>query len=576
MTDRLTTADPFNGVSKMAALLRGREWAGSALGDPDEWPTTLCAIVSLMLDSRFPMFVAWGSDLSMIYNDAYAEILGDKHPAAVGAKFEDVWSEIWSDISPLVERALLGEATWLENLPLRMNRKGYLEDTWFTFSYSPACDDRGDVVGMFCACTETTGRIKAEKDLRELNQSLELRVLERSGQLMKAEETLRQSQKLEAIGQLTGGVAHDFNNLLTVIRGSVDLLRRDNLTEEKRRTYIDAIGTTADRATNLTRQLLAFARRQALTPELIDTGVSLTELATMIGTLTGSRITLHTQVPDYPCYTMADRALLDTAIVNMAINARDAMEGAGTLTIATGPVSGIPGVRGHSPVAGDYIAVTVADTGSGIAEDDLIRIFEPFFTTKPVGQGTGLGLSQVFGFAKQSGGDIRVDSEVGRGTTFTLYLPRIYPNPNELLSDDALPERVDGDGICVLVVEDNEPVGAFATQALKELGYDSILAPNAEQALAELAKDCSRFHLVFSDVVMPGMSGLELGAEIRKLYPSVPVILTSGYSHVLAQNGTYGFELLHKPYSVEQLSRVLRKALHWKIQQSGDEGVARD
>lgn len=301
-----------------------------------------------------------------------------------------------------------------------MNRRGYAEDTWFTFSYSPTRDDAGDIVGMFCACTETTGWIHAESELRKLNQSLELRVIERSAQLMKAEETLRQSQKLEAIGQLTGGVAHDFNNLLTVIRGSVDLLRRGNLSEEKRQTYIDAIGSTADRAADLTRQLLAFARRQALTPELIDTGASLTELATMIGTLTGSRITLNTQVPDYSCYIMADRAQLDTAIVNMAINARDAMGGAGTLTIATGPVSGIPKVRAHPPVPGDFIAVTVADTGSGIAEEDFISIFEPFFTTKAVGQGTGLGLSQVFGFAKQSGGDVRIDSEVGKGTTFTL------------------------------------------------------------------------------------------------------------------------------------------------------------
>lgn len=242
-------------------------------------------------------------------------------------------------------------------------------------------------------------------------------------------------------------MAHDFNNLLTVIRGSVDLLRRDNLSEEKRRTYIDAIGSTADRASDLTKQLLAFARRQALTPELIDTGASLMGLATMIETLTGSRITLQTQVPDYPCYIMADRAQLDTAIVNMAVNARDAMGGAGALTIATGPVSGIPKVRAHPPVTGDYVAVTVTDTGSGIAEGDLISIFEPFFTTKAVGQGTGLGLSQVFGFAKQSGGDVRVDSKVGKGTTFTLYLPRCYPNPDELLVDDAPAELVDGEGL---------------------------------------------------------------------------------------------------------------------------------
>lgn len=186
MSERRTLPDPFTGVSKMTTMLSARDWAGSPLGSPDEWPASLCAIVSLMLNSRFPMFVAWGDDLSMLYNDAYAEILGDKHPSAIGEKFETVWPEIWSDISPLVERALEGEATWLENLPLRMNRRGYAEDTWFTFSYSPTRDDAGDIVGMFCACTETTGRIKAESELRDLNQSLELRVIERSAQLMKA------------------------------------------------------------------------------------------------------------------------------------------------------------------------------------------------------------------------------------------------------------------------------------------------------------------------------------------------------------------------------------------------------
>ncbi len=382
--------------------------------------------------------------------------------------------------------------------------------------------------------------------------------------LAAAEDALRQSQKLEAIGQLTGGVAHDFNNLLTVIRGSVDLLRRDNLSDEKRTRYIDAIGDTADRAAKLTGQLLAFARRQSLSQDLFDAGSSLTEVAGMLRTMTGSRVTLDLQVPDEPYFILADRSQFDTAVVNMGINARDAMDGEGRLTISTGPVSGIPAIRGHAAVPGEFVAVTIADTGSGIPSDQIDRIFEPFFTTKGVGQGTGLGLSQVIGFAKQSGGDIRVDSEPGRGTTFTLYLPRARPDAEAEPLDEREPERVDGDGVCVLVVEDNEQVGRFATAALKELGYDCILATDAEAALAALAAGCDRFHVVFSDVVMPGMSGVDLGEEVRRLHPDVPVILTSGYSHVLAQNGRHGFELLHKPYSVEQLSRVLRKAIAWQ------------
>jgi CheY-like chemotaxis protein len=374
---------------------------------------------------------------------------------------------------------------------------------------------------------------------------------------------LRQAQKMEAIGQLTGGVAHDFNNLLTVIRGSVDLLRRPDLSEERRIRYVDAIGSTADRAAKLTGQLLAFARRQALTPELFDVGHSLSEVTGIVRTLIGSRVRLDFVAPSEPTFILADRGQFDTAVVNMAINARDAMNGEGALTIATGAVAGIPAIRGHAPVEGDFIAVTVTDSGAGIAEADVDRIFEPFFTTKAVGEGTGLGLSQVIGFAKQSCGDIRVESTPGRGTTFTLYLPRAYPQSDR--TEDFVPDatRVDGAGVRVLVVEDNDQVGTFATQALRELGYESVLASDGTRALAELSAGADRFQIVFTDVVMPGMSGVELAGEVRRLYPALPVVLTSGYSHVLAQNGTHGFELLHKPYSVEQLSRILLKALGW-------------
>ena len=381
--------------------------------------------------------------------------------------------------------------------------------------------------------------------------------------LAETEDVLRQAQKMDAIGQLTGGVAHDFNNLLTVIRGSVDLLRRDNLAESKRARYIDAIGETADRAAKLTAQLLAFARRQALTSEVFNAGVSLEEVAFMVRTMTGSRIVLDIKVPETPFFIDADRSQFDTAIVNMGINARDAMGGEGRLTIATGPVSGIPALRGHPAKVGDFVAFTIADTGSGIPPDVVDRIFEPFFTTKNVGEGTGLGLSQVIGFAKQSGGDIRVDSVPGKGTTFTLYLPRAYPDGSETV-DVPVDDQTMGDGVCVLVVEDNAQVGEFATAALKEMGYETVLATDGHEALGLLGKDPERFHIVFSDVVMPGMDGIALGGEVRRLYPSLPIVLTSGYSHVLAQNGQHGFELLHKPYSVEQLSRVLKKATGWR------------
>lgn len=376
------------------------------------------------------------------------------------------------------------------------------------------------------------------------------------------QETLRQSQKLEAIGQLTGGVAHDFNNLLTVIRGSVELLRRPNLSEDKRSKYIDAIGDTAERAARLTGQLLAFARRQTLVPEVFDCSASLLEAASMIQTLAGPRIEVNTRVPDEPCLVRADRNQFDTALVNMGINARDAMHGEGKLTISVAGVSEIPQVRGHAPVLGDFVAISIADSGEGVAPENQVRIFEPFFTTKEQGKGTGLGLSQVIGFAKQSGGDVHVDSVIGVGTTFTLYMPRMRGQAQSTKETTKGLATMTGEGICVLVVEDNERVGEFATQALQELGFDSILVPDAVSALSKLSETPEKFHIVFSDVVMPGISGIDMAKEIRNRYPNLPVILTSGYSHVLAQTGTHGFELLHKPYSVEQLSQILHKTLN--------------
>ena len=377
--------------------------------------------------------------------------------------------------------------------------------------------------------------------------------------LLAAEERMRQSQKVEAVGQLTGGVAHDFNNLLTVIRGSVDLLRRPGLSDEKRARYINAIAETADRATKLTSQLLAFARRQALKPEIFDAGESVRAVKDMVGTLAGSRIRIGTQLAEQACFINADRSQFDTAIVNMAVNARDAMNGEGALTITVDHATGMPAVRAHPAVPGEFVTIAITDTGTGIAEDQIDRIFEPFFTTKGVGQGTGLGLSQVFGFAKQSGGDIVVESTSGQGATFTLYLPRAVMADRSEPAEEPGGAQSIGEGACILVVEDNAEVGTFATQALSELGYHTVLAIDGPSALVELGNDGDRFDAVFSDVVMPGMSGIELGQEIRRTYPRLPMILTSGYSTVLAKDGTHGFDLLQKPYSIDELSRALRR-----------------
>ncbi|MFC7738624.1 PAS domain S-box protein [Roseomonas sp. GCM10028921] len=424
---------------------------------------------------------------------------------------------------------------------------------WLRCEGVPRTDDAGTFLGYTgCNVDITEARLASEE--------LERLVAERTAELMAAEETLRQSQKLEAVGQLTGGVAHDFNNLLTIIRSSADLLGRPNLPEERRRRYVEAISDTANRAAKLTGQLLAFARRQPLKPEAFAVGERLQAVSDLIRPLVGARITIETPIDCEGGTVQADPNQFETALVNLAVNARDAMDGEGRLTLRTWLATEVPPSRGHGGTRGEFVAVSVSDTGEGIRPELMGRIFEPFFTTKEVGKGTGLGLSQVYGFAKQSGGELHVESEVGRGTTFTLYLPRAQARPASLPTasgpEAELPEQGRKN---VLLVEDNTQVGEFARQLLEDLGYTTTWASSAHAALRILEEGADRFDTVFSDVVMPGMSGVELGQEIRRRWPDLRLVLTSGYSNVLAKGGARGFDLLHKPYSVEGLSRALQR-----------------
>jgi len=373
---------------------------------------------------------------------------------------------------------------------------------------------------------------------------------------------LRQSQKMEAVGQLTGGVAHDFNNLLTIIRSATDFLRRRELPEERRRRYVDAISETVERASKLTAQLLAFARRQPLKPQVFNVGTQVENVAQLVRPLVGAGIQIEIEIGDADAYTIADLGQFETALFNLASNARDAMSGEGRLRIAVHKVAAIPALRAQPARAGDFIAVSLTDTGSGIAPQNIHAIFEPFFTTKEVGKGTGLGLSQAFGFAKQSGGDIAVASTLGLGATFTIYLPQATA-PTDAAEGAAIRSEpaTTGRGYRVLLVEDNDEVGAFSTELLEDLGYNVRRVADAAAALAILDRDEFAVDLVFSDVIMPGMNGVELAGLIRERYPGLPVVLTSGYSNVLAENTHHGFDLIQKPYSVELLSRILRKAI---------------
>ncbi|RXH08111.1 hybrid sensor histidine kinase/response regulator [Bradyrhizobium guangzhouense] len=459
----------------------------------------------------------------------------------IGKPFWDTpWFTGTENMSATVREAfdavLKGEAVRME-MRLRLP----IGERDFEFGMRPVLDRHGNITGAVPEAVDITERRRGE-------------------------EALRQSQKMEAIGQLTGGVAHDFNNLLTIIRSATDFLRRRELPEERRRRYVDAISDTVERASKLTAQLLAFARRQPLKPQIFNVGSQVEGVAQLVRPLVGGRIEIAVEIDDADCFTVADIAQFETALINLAINARDAMDGEGRLTISVRKVQGIPNLRAQSARGGDYVAISVADTGSGIAPENIDAIFEPFFTTKEVGKGTGLGLSQAFGFAKQSEGDIAVTSAPGQGATFTIYLPQVQsPSAEKEAASLTSEGATTGRGYRVLVVEDNDDVGQFSTELLEDLGYITRRVANANAALAILGENEFAVDLVFSDVIMPGMNGVELAGIIRERYPGLPVVLTSGYSNVLAESAHRGFELIQKPYSVESLSRILRKAITEKL-----------
>ncbi|HEX8308334.1 MAG TPA: PAS domain S-box protein [Allosphingosinicella sp.] len=394
----------------------------------------------------------------------------------------------------------------------------------------PIHDESGTLLGFAKITRDITERRRASEELEE------------------ARAALFQSQKLQALGELTGGVAHDFNNLMTVIRGSAELLTRPGLTEEKRARYLKAILDTADRAATLTSHLLAFGRRQSLKPEVADLNLRLDAFAEVVGRTLGGQFEVRLDLaPSLPPVEV-DLAQLETALLNAAFNARDAMPEGGTLCLATRHLSG----EGRGEVM-----VEIADTGSGMSPEVLDRAFEPFFTTKPVGEGTGLGLSQIHGFAAQAGGRAEIRSAPGEGTSVRIILPAtdkaFGPRAESALVDK--PPR----GLSVLLVEDNDHVREFACHLLDELGYRVVTASSGEEALERLESE--PVDILFSDVVMPGLSGIELSRLARKRHPSLPILLASGYSEEIVGAAGADFEIVRKPYDLNGIEAALARAL---------------
>ena len=591
----------LGGGGRMGERIRAFDWTATPLGPPEAWPMSLRTLMGVMLAADQPMFVAWGPERILIYNDAYVPLLSVKHPNALGRPFSRVWPEAWGDLSPLVERVWAGEPIHMDDITLHLDRGEGLKEAHFAFSYTPVRERDETIVGLFCPCSETTDQVfaerrierdrvrqrlllqqmpgfvgvlagpehcyeyvndaylaisghrdflgrsvrevfpelegqgfyelldtvyatgephlasampihltgeekpryisfvyqpirddagavtgifvggydvteqvRAEGALRHLNKGLEARVAERTAALMRAEEALRQAQKMEAVGQLTGGLAHDFNNLLAGISGSLELIRiraAQGRIEDVERYLVAAEGA-ARRAAALTQRLLAFSRRQTLDPKPTDINKLVFGIEELVRRTVGPDIAVEVVGAGGLWPTLIDAPQLDNAILNLCINARDAMPEGGKLTIETANKwldERAAAERDLPP--GQYVSLCITDTGTGMTPEVVARAFDPFFTTKPIGSGTGLGLSMIYGFVRQSGGQVRIYTELGQGTTMCLYLPR---HLGEADGDDVLhatpDEQTAAAGETVLIVDDEPTIRLLVKDILGEAG----------------------------------------------------------------------------------------------------------
>ncbi|PWY48829.1 PAS domain-containing sensor histidine kinase [Pseudomonas sp. RW409] len=686
---------------EMAARIQAFDWSVTELGALDRWSSSLCSAVQLLLASPVPLVMLWGRSGYMIYNDAYAEFAGGRHPYLLGCQVEQGWPEVADFNRHVLDTCLAGGTLSYRNKELVLLRNGQPEHVWMDLYYSPVAGDDQAPAGVMAIVVETTAhvlseqrrqevenayraenervqlalnagallgsfvwdikadrlsgderfartfsypleqplddlsmavadsrvhpedlaRIKeqlaysvqkgvpynaeyrirradgsylwvmgcgrcefddagqalrfpgvlidiherkmAEESLLQLTRNLEQRVAEEVNARVSAEEQLRQSQKLEAIGGMTGGVAHDFNNLLQVIAGNLHLLARhepDNANVQRR---VGAAITAVERGAKLSAQLLAFARRQPLSPEVYNPCRIPDSLSELLQRALGETIDIDVQLPAQPWCIKVDRGQLENALLNLAINARDAMKGEGTIGIrGENVVLDCGFCAGKGITAGDYLCLSVADTGDGMPPEVLKQAFEPFFTTKRDGLGTGLGLSMVFGFVKQSGGHIEMLSTPGQGTTVRMYFVRSTEQ-----EPGAAPRR--GQRPChgqetILVVEDNEDVRAAAVELLEHAGYKVLVAANGDAAM-QLLLNGAHVELIFTDVVMPGLiKSTDLALWAKTQSPAVAVLFTSGHTRdIISCNHQLSPDthLLSKPYSPDALTAMVRSVL---------------
>jgi signal transduction histidine kinase len=425
--------------------------------------------------------------------------------------------------------------------------------------------------------TNLRGR-QRQYECRRLNEELEFHVHERTAELAAAnrqllaqieerervESTLRQMQRLEAVGQLTSGVAHDFNNLLTVVLGNIGFLEKGLSSAGVDGRLAQRLGymrAAAERGAKLTDQLLSFSRRQRLEPKLLDLNETVASMHDLLQSTMGGSIRIETKLHRGLWPAMVDPTQLELAMLNLAINARDAMQVGGRLAVHTENVTLGPPLYPEDPPAGDYVAICVADTGTGMTEEVRAKVFEPFFTTKEIGKGSGLGLSQVLGFAKQSGGGVRIESRVGEGTSIHIYLPRTKAKAEERSpSAPAIAAHKDAPDARILLVDDDHAVREVTSTTLRDLGYSVVEAGSGGAALDILAREPT-IDLLIIDFAMPGMSGAEVARQARAKRPTLPILFITGFADRAALAGVSETHIVGKPFVNDELATKLRSIL---------------
>jgi PAS domain S-box-containing protein len=553
------------GGSEMARLIRAHDWSES-LGPIADWPTSLKTTVDLMVQSPVPLVLLWGPDGIMLYNDAYGVFAGNRHPGLLGSKVLEGWPEAADLNSHVMATCMAGGTLEYKDTELALNRRGRLEPAWLDLFYSPVIDESGRPGGVIAVVIETTERVQARAALADLNATLEGRVAERTQQLIETEEALRQAQKMEAVGQLTGGIAHDFNNLLQGITGALDRVQHriaEGRAHEADR-FLKAAVDSASRAAALTHRLLAFSRRQTLDPRPLDANRLIGGMEELIRRTMGPNVEIEVVGAGGLWPIRIDPSQLENSLLNLCINARDAMPEGGQLIVETANKwLDDHASRDRDLPPGQYVSLCVTDTGTGMTPEVMERAFDPFYTTKPIGHGTGLGLSMVYGFVRQSGGQVRIYSELGKGTTMCLYFPRHLGVAEEraTLPSEAVEQ---GFGETVLLVDDDATVRMLLAEVLTESGYKLLEAGDGASAMKHLGTDL-RIDMMVTDVGLPGgMNGRQVADAARTMRPDLKVLFITGYAENAAITSGHleaGMQILAKPFAMSTLANKVREML---------------